>query len=118
MRCTSLLQKVNSKAIAKETPLPNELENLSKKGIFNEVLIEKLRDNTTNESLAFQKSDFIKLLLYLHIIAKTEDGYYFIPCALGSYNGPATEAASSSPKNFLFNYHTFNEQRRTQVVLS
>ena len=81
--------------VAKETPLPNELENLSKKGIFNEVLIEKLRDNTTNESLAFQKSDFIKLLLYLHIITKTEDGYYFIPCALGSYNGPAPEADSS-----------------------
>ena len=78
------LTYVNKKSlhhVAKE-PDQNEINQLKEKGIFSESLLSKLNDDEN-----FPKTKFIKLLLHLHIIAKTEDGY-FIPCALKSYNGP------------------------------
>ena len=69
--------------IAKEVPSIGEINQL-KKGMFSKSLLSKLKFNDDEN---FPSSDFIKLLLHLHIIAKTEDGY-FIPCALKSHNGP------------------------------
>ena len=65
--------------LTKETPSPSELDNLREKGIFTEVLLKKLNDDQ-----GFPKSDFIKLLLYLHIIVEMDEGY-FIPSALPHY---------------------------------
>uniref|UniRef100_A0A1X7U9G0 Death domain-containing protein n=1 Tax=Amphimedon queenslandica TaxID=400682 RepID=A0A1X7U9G0_AMPQE len=62
--------------LTKETPSQSELDNLSKKGIFTKSLLDKLKDDQ-----GFPKSDFIKLLLHLHIIVEM-DGGYFIPSAL------------------------------------
>ena len=76
--------------LTKEAPSQSELDNLSKKGIFTESLLNKLKDDQ-----GFPKSDFIKLLLRLHIICivktqNTQDNVsYFIPSALPSYTGPA-----------------------------
>ena len=67
--------------VAKE-PDQNEIHQLKEKGIFSESLLSKLNDDEN-----FPKTKFIKLLLHLHIIAKTEDDY-FIPCALEPYSGP------------------------------
>ena len=70
--------------IANETPLLDELTNIATNGIFAESLLSKLK----SDDQKFPNSDFIKLLLHLHIIAKTtddeEDKSYFIPCALKS----------------------------------
>ena len=62
----------------------DEVNNLANNGIFKDNLVEKL----TFKSIKFLKSHFIDLLRHLHIIAKL-DGSYFIPCALGFYDGPA-----------------------------
>ena len=67
-------------------PDRNEIDQLKEKGIFSESLLSKLNDDEN-----FPKNKFIKLLLHLHIIAKTEDGY-FIPCALKSHSGPPPKA--------------------------
>ena len=71
--------------ITNETPSPEELNSIAKNGIFTESLLSKLK----SDDQKFSKSDFIKLLLHLRIIAKTEDDKedksYFIPCALKSY---------------------------------
>ena len=76
--------------LTKETPSQSELDNLSKKGIFTESLLNKLEDDQ-----GFSKHDFIKLLCDLHIICivksqdiqNTQDSY-FIPSALPHYAGP------------------------------
>ena len=73
--------------IANETPLLDELTNIATNGIFAESLLSKLK----SDDQKFPNSDFIKLLLHLHIIAETADGY-FLPCALKFYNGPSPEA--------------------------
>ena len=73
--------------IANETPLLDELTNIATNGIFAESLLSKLK----SDDQKFPNSDFIKLLLHLHIIAETADGYFF-PCALKSYNGSSPEA--------------------------
>ena len=80
--------------IANETPLPRELTNIAINGIFAESLLSKLK----SDDQKFPNSDFIKLLLHLHIIAKTtddkEDKSYFIPCALKSctqFNPPEAD---------------------------
>ena len=73
--------------VAKVTTLPgqNEIDQLKEKGIFSESLLSKLK----SDDQKFSNSDFITLLLHLHIIADTKDGKeeksYFIPCALESY---------------------------------
>ena len=67
-----------------------EVKNLADNGIFKADLVEKL----ALEYSKFPKSDFIKLLLHLHIIAEIKEelyGGYFIPCALRYYDGPAPE---------------------------
>ena len=73
--------------IANETPLLDELTNIATNGIFAESLLSKLK----SDDQKIPNSDFIKLLLHLHIIAETADGYFF-PCALKSYNGSSPEA--------------------------
>ena len=88
-RLVSLTYKIDRRFLrhlTKETPSQSELDNLSKKGIFTKSLLDKLKDDQ-----GFPKSDFIKLLLHLHIIVKTQDGY-FIPSALPSYTGPPPES--------------------------
>ena len=60
----------------------DELDNLEINGIFKESLLSKLRND---EDQKFKNSNFIQLLLHLHIIAQTKNGY-FIPCALKSCN--------------------------------
>ena len=72
--------------ITTKTPSNSELKNLTDNGIFTESLLSKLNDDHK-----FPKSDFIKLLLYLHVIAETKHGY-FIPCALKSHSGQPPEA--------------------------
>ena len=72
--------------ITTKTPSNSELRNLTDNGIFTESLLSKL-----NNDHKFPKSDFIKLLLYLHVIAETKHGY-FIPCALKSHSGQSPEA--------------------------
>ena len=62
----------------------DELDNLEINGIFKESLLSKLRND---EDQKFKNSNFIQLLLHLHIIAQTKNGY-FIPCALKSCNCP------------------------------
>ena len=66
-----------------------EVKNLADNGIFKADLVEKLALKYSK----FPKSDFIKLLLHLHIIAEIKEelyGGYFIPCALCYYmcDGP------------------------------
>ena len=86
--------------VAKEvTTLPgqNEIDQLKEKGIFSESLLSKLKSDDQN----FSNSDFIKLLLHLHIIADTKDGKeeksYFIPCALESYTQSDPSKAHLKP---------------------
>ena len=67
--------------IAKEIPSIDEINRL-KKGMFSKSLLSKLKFNDDEN---FPGSDFIKLLLHLHVIAKRGDDY-FIPCALGCYS--------------------------------
>ena len=65
-----------------------EVKILADNGIFKADLVEKLALKYSK----FPKSDFIKLLLHLHIIAEIKEELYsgyFIPCALCNYNGPA-----------------------------
>ena len=67
-----------------------EVKNLANNGIFKVDLVEKLALKYSK----FPKSDFIKLLLHLHIIAEIKEelyGRYFIPCALRYHDGPAPE---------------------------
>ncbi|XP_019855439.1 PREDICTED: uncharacterized protein LOC109584221 [Amphimedon queenslandica] len=64
----------------------DDLENLRKRGIFTKSLLDML-----NGDKEFSTPDFIELLLHLHIIAKTNDGY-FIPSALPPYTGPPPES--------------------------
>ena len=56
--------------------LDTELENLRKRGIFAKSLLHKLKGDHE-----LSKSNFMNLLLHLHIIIETQDGY-FIPSAL------------------------------------
>lgn len=67
-----------------------EVKNLANNGIFKADLVEKLALKYSK----FPKSDFIKLLLHLNVIAEIKEelyGGYFIPCALRYYDGPAPE---------------------------
>ena len=73
--------------ITTKTPSNSELRNLTDNGIFTESLLSKLK----SADQKFPNSDFIKLLIHLHIIAETADGYFF-PCALKSHNGPPPTA--------------------------
>ena len=68
--------------------LDTELENLRKRGIFAKSLLDKLKGDHE-----LSKFNFINLLLHLHIIAETQDGY-FIPSAL-----PPFGSTGSLPKS-------------------
>ena len=87
-RLLALTYKIDDKFlrdyIVKKLPLQDELDDLEKNGIFKELLLSKLRND---EDQIFKNSNFIQLLLHLHIIAQTKNGY-FIPCALKSCNCP------------------------------
>ena len=68
-----------------------ELENLRKRGIFAKSLLDNLKGDHE-----LSKFNFINLLLHLHIIGKTKDGY-FIPSALppfGSTGSPESDIIS------------------------
>ena len=74
--------------IADPPPSPDDRHNLSTSGCFKEDLL-----NTVGASVfvpdQFESHDMIKLLKHLHIIAEVknrEEGDYFLPCALPSYD--------------------------------
>ena len=95
-RLLALTYKIERKFLqnlTRETPSESELVNLSKEGVFTKSLLDKLNDDQ-----GFPKSDFIKLLLHLHIIVERQDGY-FIPSALPPYGstGPPPESDIINP---------------------
>ena len=60
-------------------PSQKEINYLHTRGCFKEDLLQKVNNQ-------FEPHHMIKLLLHLHIIAELENGDYFFPCALPSYN--------------------------------
>ena len=65
-----------------------ETDHLRKLGLFKEDVLQ-LFGKEIFEHNDFKSSDMIKLLIHLHIIAKVEnreEGGYFFPCALPSYD--------------------------------
>ena len=81
--------------IANPPPSTDERDSLIDFGLFKADLLAVIGQKIFN--LDFEPSHMIKLLQHLHIIAKVEDreeGDYFFPCALPSYdklNDPPTE---------------------------
>ncbi|XP_019857273.1 PREDICTED: uncharacterized protein LOC109585588 [Amphimedon queenslandica] len=81
--------------IADPPPSSKERDCLIKLGLFKEELLAIIGKEIFNND--FRPSDMIRLLNYLHIIAKAEnreEGDYFFPCALQSYDklkDPPTE---------------------------
>ena len=81
--------------IANPPPSAGERSSLINFGLFKEGLLSIIGKQIFNND--FQPSHMIKLLKHLHIIAKVEnreEGDYFFPCALPSYdklNDPPTE---------------------------
>ena len=80
-------------------PLSQSATNNLKKGFFNEDVFNLLKSKADIFSQPqFQLPDLVKLLLHLHIITKVEgndEGSYFIPYALPSYDNlfaPQTHA--------------------------
>ena len=72
----------------------DDLEKLRTRGIFTKSLLDMLYCDQ-----GFFKSDhFIKLLLDLHIIVKTQDGY-FIPSALPSSGSPSPSPSPPPESN-------------------
>uniref|UniRef100_A0A1X7UJ62 Uncharacterized protein n=2 Tax=Amphimedon queenslandica TaxID=400682 RepID=A0A1X7UJ62_AMPQE len=99
-RLLALTYKIKRKflrRLTRETPSEPELDKLSKEGIFTESLLDKLKDDQR-----FSKSDFINLLLHLHIIVETQDGY-FIPFALPPFALPPFGSTGSLPKSDIIN---------------
>ena len=77
----------NLHLLADPPPSPDERDNLMKFGLFKENLLTIIGKEIFNDD--FQPSHMIKLLKHLHIIAKVEnreEGDYFFPCALPSYD--------------------------------
>uniref|UniRef100_A0A1X7TBW5 Death domain-containing protein n=1 Tax=Amphimedon queenslandica TaxID=400682 RepID=A0A1X7TBW5_AMPQE len=81
----------------------DNLHKLRKRGTFTESLLDML-----NGDKGFSTSDFIRLLLHLHIIAKTEDDDYFIPSALPSYTG--THPGSDTVNPLLIVWQNSNKE--------
>ena len=72
--------------LANPPPSADERDSLTKFGLFKEDLLTIVGKQIFN--VDFQPSHMIKLLIHLHIIAKVEnreEGDYFFPCALPSY---------------------------------
>ena len=71
-------------------PLCQTVTNNLKKGFFNVIIFDFLKSKGDVFSKPqFQLPDLVKLLLHLHIITKVEgndEGSYYIPYALPSYN--------------------------------
>ena len=89
------INQSNLHLLADPPPSPDERDNLMKFGLFKEDLLTIIGKQIFNKD--FQPSHMITLLKHLHIIAKVEnreEGDYFFPCALPSYdklNDPPTE---------------------------
>ncbi|XP_019859046.1 PREDICTED: uncharacterized protein LOC109587247 [Amphimedon queenslandica] len=93
----------------------SEETNLTKNGLFTQALLEKLKDDED-----FPKADFIKLLLYLHIIIETDKpSEYFIPSALPSY--PKTDKPLKSdiidPLQIIWRSPVMEQEQDPCVIL-
>ncbi|XP_019860267.1 PREDICTED: uncharacterized protein LOC109588562 [Amphimedon queenslandica] len=74
--------------VADPPPSPDEKNNLKKFGLFKEEIFKNIGKQIFIHD-SFKSSHMITLLLHLHIIAKVEnreEGDYFFPCALPSYD--------------------------------
>ena len=71
--------------ITNPPPSPDDRNNLSTSGCFKKNLL-KIVGKFVFINDQFQPPHMIALLKYLHIIAELENGVYFLPCALPSYN--------------------------------
>ena len=81
--------------------LPQSVANNLKEGFFNKDIFDHLKSkDDVFLQPQFQLPDLVKLLLYLHIITKVEDneeGSYFIPHALPSYDNLVAPLANAKP---------------------
>ena len=82
-------------------PLSQSVTNNLKKGFFNEDIFNLLKSKADIFSQPqFQLPDLVKLLLHLHIITKVEgndEGSYFIPYALPSYDNLVAPHTRAKP---------------------
>ena len=75
--------------LTESPPSTDETSNLIKFGLFKEDVFKKIGMKLKIFDKNFQPSHMITLLKHLHIIAKVEnreEGDYFFPCALPSYD--------------------------------
>ena len=83
--------------LTESPPSRDETSNLIKFGLFKEDVLKKIGMKLKVFDKDFESSHMITLLRHLHIIAKVEnreEGDFFFPCALPSYdklNDPPTE---------------------------
>ena len=82
-------------------PLPQSVTNNLKEGFFNKDIFDYLKSKA-NVFLTsqFEPPDLVKLLLHLHIITKVEgndEGSYFIPYALPSYDNLVAPQTRAKP---------------------
>ena len=81
--------------------LPLSVTNNLKEGFFNEDVFDYLKSKADIFSQPqFQLPDLVKLLLHLHIITEVEgndEGSYFIPYALPSYDNLAAPRVPAKP---------------------
>ena len=81
--------------------LPQNVTNNLKEGFFNKDIFDHLKSKDDIFSQPqFQLPDLVKLLLHLHIITEVEsnnEGSYFIPYALPSYDNFVTPQTHAKP---------------------
>ena len=81
--------------------LPQSVTNNLKEGFFNKDVFDHLKSKDDVFSQPqFQLPDLVKLLLHLHIITEVEDndeGSYFIPYALPSYDNLVAPRTHAKP---------------------
>ena len=86
--------------IAKPPPSQDDIKNLITSGCFKKELLSIVGKSVfINDQ--FQPPHMIDLLKYLHIIAQLENGDYFLPCALPSYDEKKFPPPSTEIKPLL-----------------
>ena len=89
--------------IADPPPSPEARNNLSTSGCFKEELLQIVGKSVFIHN-QFEPHDMIKLLKHLHIIAEVksrEEGDYFLPCALPSYDKSTPPSTTEKIKPLL-----------------